>query len=353
MPFTPPSFAAIQASILRNIANQLPDADTGADSDFAIRANATASAIEGLYQHQAWMARQIFPDTADSDYLALHARTRGLSKKPGVAASGTIQLTGQQTAAISGPLLAQTPDGRQYTITATGAINAAQTISLAAVAIAPGSAGNAAAGTPVTLTQPPPGVNANATITTMVGGTDDETDADLLARLLDVIQRPPAGGNAADFRRWAMAVPGVTSAFVYPLRRGLGTCDVVITSAGGIPSAATLAAAQAYIDSVRPVTAKSSLVLAPTPLPIDHVIQVAMPGGSELQALALIQPALAAYFASLPPGTPYVRSQVETAISNLPGITDRLLAAPTGNVVPATAPAVQWCQLGNLSVSLM
>jgi len=354
MAYTHPDFSTIQANILRDIGNQLPGADTGADSDYAIRSNANASAVEGLYEHQAWIAKQIFPDTADPDYLLLHARLRGLSLKSGVGASGTIQLTGQPGAPVAAALLCQTLDGRQYQITGTGNVGADGTLTLAAGATTSGSVTNAASGTSLTLMSPPPGVNSTATIVSMVGGTDDETYAELLGRLLDVIQRPPAGGNQWDFRRWAMNVDGVTAAYVYPLRRGLGTCDIVITASGGLPSADTIAATQAYIDSQRPVTAKNCLVLAPTILTIDHVIQVAFPGGTAAQAQSLIQPGIQAYFAALLPGANYIKSQVESIISDTPGVTDRLLASPASNVVPEVdATVVQWCQLGNLNVSLM
>ncbi len=356
MSFPIKTFDGIQAGILRDISNKLPEADTGADSDYAIRANANASAIEGLYQHQQWIYKQIFPDSADPDNLALHARTRGLSKKLAVAAQGTIQVTGQPGAPITAALLVQTLDGRQYQTTATGTIGANGTLQLAATAVVVGSASNVDSTVVTTLTvfSPPNGVNAAATVVSMVGGTDDETDAELLARLLDVIRHPPAGGNQYDYRRWAMNVAGVSTAYVYPLRRGLGTCDVVITASGGLPSAATIAAVQAAIDSQRPVTAKGSLVIAPTIVTLDHVVQVAMPGGTQPQAYAAVQPGIAAYFASLAPGAKYVKSRVEGVITDTPGITDRLLVTPTANVVPEVdATVVQWLQLGNLVVSLM
>ncbi|MGL9773199.1 MAG: hypothetical protein ACR5LG_02480 [Sodalis sp. (in: enterobacteria)] len=47
-----PPHTEIADTLLRNIRNQLPDADTGSDSDYAVRANAIASALQGLYQHQ-------------------------------------------------------------------------------------------------------------------------------------------------------------------------------------------------------------------------------------------------------------------------------------------------------------
>lgn len=66
MPYTTPDYAAIRDRQLRDIRNLDADAHTQPDSDNFIRASATASAVEGLYDHQQWIARQIIPDTADT-----------------------------------------------------------------------------------------------------------------------------------------------------------------------------------------------------------------------------------------------------------------------------------------------
>lgn len=151
-----------------------------------------------------------------------------------------------------------------------------------------------------------------------------------------------------------MNVDGVSAAYVYPLRRGLGTCDVVITASGGLPSAATIANVQAAIDGQRCVTAKNSLVIAPTIVPINHVVQVAFPNGTADGAKAAITPGIAAYFAAIEPGANYVKSRVEGIITDTAGVTDRLLLTPTANQVPEVdATVVQWFQMGNLTVSLM
>ncbi len=57
-----------------------------------------------------------------------------------------------------------------------------------------------------------------------------ETDGDYLARLLNRIQQPPAGGNANDYIQWALAVTNVQNAWCFPLAQGLGTVDVVVTA---------------------------------------------------------------------------------------------------------------------------
>lgn len=123
MPFTVPAFSTIRDALLRDLKNQLPDAYVGPDSDYFIRATSVASAVEGLYQHQAWIVRQIFPDTADREYLELHARTRGLTRKAAVAAQGQISVAGTPGAAVPTGLTAKLGD-QTYVTTQAGVIDA-------------------------------------------------------------------------------------------------------------------------------------------------------------------------------------------------------------------------------------
>lgn len=58
----------------------------------------------------------------------------------------------------------------------------------------------------------------------------DETDADYLARILDDIQNPAAGGNLYDYRQWTEEIYGVAAAYVVPLAQGDGTVDVVVVA---------------------------------------------------------------------------------------------------------------------------
>ncbi|MBI5550755.1 MAG: baseplate J/gp47 family protein [Desulfobacterales bacterium] len=55
-----------------------------------------------------------------------------------------------------------------------------------------------------------------------------ETDAALLARLLEDIRRPPAGGNKYDYVKWALTIDNVAAAWCLPLAQGLGSVDVLI-----------------------------------------------------------------------------------------------------------------------------
>lgn len=106
-----------------------------------------------------------------------------------------------------------------------------------------------------------------------------ESDAALLARLLDYIQRPPAGGNKYDYVKWAMSIAGVTQAFCIPLAQGLGTVDVVIiadkaATGSEVPTEELIDTVKAYIDDVRPVTYSVFRVLGPTIVEQDVTMAV-------------------------------------------------------------------------------
>ncbi|MFY3986056.1 baseplate J/gp47 family protein [Achromobacter xylosoxidans] len=351
MPFIIPGLAQIRAALLRDLKNYLPDADVTPDSDFYVRATSVASAIEGLYQHQAWTVRQIFPDTADQEYLYMHAAVRGLSLKRAVPARGYLRIRGQAGVLVPQGLLAKRADGVLYRVTANAAMPEAGEVLCQAEAAAPGQAGNAADNTVVTLQAAPVGLEASTSLQSMRGGVDQEADSELLARLLELIRRPPAGGNRHDYRRWAMEVEGVTGAFAYPLRRGLGTIDVAIVSGDGLPSQDTIARVKAHIDDVRPVTAKSFMVVAPTLRPIDLLVYAELQGTSIDAASAAIKHALATQFAHIAPGTAWIRSQAEALVSNVPGVVDREIVAPETNVQPViNANAIEWLRMGTVTV---
>jgi uncharacterized phage protein gp47/JayE len=352
---TVPALAGITQQQLRDIRNQLPDADVSGDSDYAIRANAVSGVAQGLYNDQTWIQRQIFPDTADHDWLVMHARTRGLSPKPASAASGQLVLTGSVGVTVaSGLQFRPRGGGVLYQTTADTTLDDSGTATVSARATTTGTQGNLSDNTAATLLSAPQNVDSTATIQTMRGGTDAESDASLLARLLELMRRPPAGGNKYDYRRWAMEVSGVTEAYVYPLRRGYGTVDVVITANGDLPSEETLNAVQAHIDDLRPVTAKNTLVMAPEPVSVDVFVRVSLDGLSLDEARSRITQVLTDYFNRLAPGEIAVRTQLGALISDITGVVDYDLTAPTANVVPeVSAKTVQWIRPGTITVEVL
>lgn len=353
--FITPTIQETRDQQLRDIRDALPDedVDTGPDSDNAVRAMAASGVADGLYRYQSWILRQVFPDTAAPEFLELHASTRNVFRKKSTASSGSATLTG---AAGSDVPVGTQMRGETVSVETTEA----STIGEGGSAVVPvkslntGALTNTTAATSVQLVSPPMGINSAATVGILTGGTDKEADDSLLARYLDVLRQPPAGGNKYDYKRWALEVDGVTTAYVYPLRRGLGTVDVAITSANDVPPPDLVNAVLAHIEDLRPVTAKDTLVVSPDKVPVDFEIQVSLSGLSLQQATPLVQAVVTDFMNRLEPGESLVISQLETQISLIPGITDRKVVTPAGNVTAVIDETQwQWLRAGSIDVVLM
>lgn len=130
-----------------------------------------------------------------------------------------------------------------------------------------------------------------------------ETDVELLARLLDHIRRPPAGGNKYDYVRWAKEIAGVLQAWPVSGGQGPGTVDVVILAdaeltGSEIPTAELLAQVRARIVDICPNDVKYLRVLAPEVLLQD--VTIARIGA--LYPSAYAEADITAYLQSFLPG---------------------------------------------------
>lgn len=353
--FVTPTIQGTRDQQLRDIRDALPDqdVDTGPDSDYGVRAMAVAGVADGLYRYQSWILRQVFPDTATPEFLELQASTRNVWRKKATASSGTATITGTPGSELP---INNEIRGQYVGVTTTEAavIGDDGTAIVAVKSTTTGAYTNTTAEFTATLVSPPMGINSTATVGILTGGTDQESPESLLARYLDVLRQPPAGGNKYDYKRWALEVDGVTSAYVYPLRRGLGTVDVAITSANDVPPQSLIDTVLAHIEDVRPVTAKDTLVVAPDKTPVDFVIQVSLNGLSLTQATPLVQAVVTDFMNRLEPGESLIVSQLETQISLIPGVTDRKVVTPSGNVTAIVDETQwQWLRAGIITVELI
>ena len=158
-----------------------------------------------------------------------------------------------------------------------------------------------------------------------------ETSGELLARLLEYIRRPPAGGNKYDYVKWALEVTDVAKAWCIPLAQGPGTTDVVIladaeNTGAEIPDQALLDTARAYIVDICPTSVKTLRVLAPT-----VIAQNVTMTGTELSDTAALENAISSYLSGLIPGQTLYRTQL-SALALSMGAIDAVIATPAANV---------------------
>lgn len=353
MAFATKSYGTIRDQILRDVQSVQPDTDIGVDSDTYARAAAVGATGEGLWQAAATLYRQIWADTADLDELLKHCAVRGIARKQASAASGIIQVTGQIGVILLAASAITHPSAALVT-TAEAVVGDDGTAQVTVAAVTPGTAANGLAGA-VTVTSPPLGLDAQAQLLApLSGGTDIESQAELLQRYLDDVRNPQSGGNDADYIRWAKAVAGVTTATVLGLRRGGGTVDVVITSAGGISSAPLIAAVQAAIDAKKPAGA-DVWVITPAVRIVDVDVQVELDGSVALSDVeAVVHDQVATLIDAMQPGDRLVRTRIGSAVNGLPGIADVHVVSPAANVAASDDPAtVGWIRLGAVSVEPM
>lgn len=352
--FIVPTLEEIRASILRDYQTYYPNADTSEDSDAYARASSLAACAEGIYAHQKWLIKQFFPDTADTEFLEKHAGLRGLRRRNATYAAGKgATISGNPDAVIAVGLQIKTEDGRFYETTESAVISSGGTAVVAVRSLATGAVQNIKTATKGSFMAAPVGVSTDVVLNDVVGATNAESDSSLLERLLNKIRRPAAGGNKYDYKDWALEVDGVEQAYVYPLRRGLGTVDIAITADNGVPSDDTVRRAQEYIDQERPVTAKESKVVKPDVTKVNFNIQVKISGVALNDIKTAIRNALTYYFNGLIPGDDLIVSQCEAVVSDLIGVVDRRFIAPNANRKADVINKIEWFRLGEITVTEM
>lgn len=342
MPLVRPTLKTLIDRAIADINARLPDADARLPfSNLNVLAHVQGAGVHGLYGYLDWIAKQVFPDTAETEALERWASIWGVMRKAAVPAIGCVTLTGAPGKTVPTGTILQRADGQQYHTTADAALVDGMA-DAPVVAVVAGKAGSCAAGVGLNLVSPVAGINPSGIVTAVgvTGGAEAETDDDLRERLLSRIRQPPHGGAANDYVTWALEVAGVTRAWVYPGELGGGTVTVRFvrdndgSAAAIIPDAAEVAAVQDYIDARRPVTAQVTVV-APAAAPLDFQIQGLVPNTAAVRAAvqAELQDLL---IREATPGGTILLSHIRAAISAAVGETDYVLVSPVANVANTT-----------------
>ena len=350
MPFARPSLTDLIERAASDIEAGLPGADARLRrSNLGVLARMHAAGVHGLYGYLDWLARQMMVDTAETVFLDRYAGIWGVLRRPAAFAAGNVTVPGTDGVMVPAATQLQRSDGVAYTTTADATVASGVAL-LPVAAVVAGAAGNAGAGTQMTLVQPISGVAGMGVVAAggITQGAEAESDDALRGRILARIQQPPMGGSAADYVAWAMEVPGVTRAWCYPLENGVGTVVVRFVrddDASMIPDTAEVAAVQAYIAERRPVTAQVT-VLAPSAVALDMTIQLT-------PNTAAVRTAVQAELADLlrreaTPGGTILLSHLREAISVAAGETNNVLVTPTADV---THTAGQIAVLGTITWS--
>lgn len=211
------------------------------------------------------MYKAAFAETSWGEYLTLRAAEHGISRREATKAIGELTVTG--SGAVPEGSLFATQSGVLFHATEDTQITGQGVIAIEAETA--GISGNVKAGAITVISMSIPGITAVMNIDATHDGFDEESDAELLERLLFKVRQPATSGNANDYIEWATSVEGVGKAIVKKLWNGNGTVKVLVTDANGAPASSELIEKVAtYIDDKHPVGATVT-VAAPEILTVN------------------------------------------------------------------------------------
>lgn len=211
----------------------------------------------------------VLPDTAIDTYLDKSVAAFGITRKPATAA--VRQMIASAAVSIG---TRWAINSIVYSVAADLGGNVYE-----AICETTGEIGNQYSGALTPLSNIT-GVTAELT-EIITAGTDEETDEALRERFFTKVQLPATSGNVYHYQQWAMEVPGVGNAKVFPLDDGPGTVTVLVVDDDGEISEILPVTVAEYIETVRPIGATVT-VAAPEPLTIDVSANILLDGSKTL-----------------------------------------------------------------------
>lgn len=249
--FTPPEIVdgaepeEIQQRMMDALPDGIDDMPGGFPYDFTM-----PTAIEKSELIQFHLVRTLmlmFPQYAWGDWLDLHAAAAGIERRPAGYASGSVTVTGDPGTVI--------PDGAIFCTEATDSTPALEyaansmaiipesgSVTVEVTAVEAGRESNTKKNTVVFALTSIKGLSTVNNPDDITGGTDVESDEDLLERIEEENFRDGATfiGNDSDYIRWAKEVVGVGDCIVVPTWNGPGTVKLIIVDSNGEPANARL-----------------------------------------------------------------------------------------------------------------
>ena len=335
MPFPVPTPQELREQCESEIKAEFPTAQPRLVNSFlGVLCKAFSLAFHGMYIYLTCIADQIFVSTSSDENLDLHGTEVGVDRREATASSGTVQATGVDASVI--PIGAELVDGNGQTYETTESVAIAGGVASVAVeSVTFGSATNQLTGVNLNFVSPAAGVDTLTTVEApgIEGGADRESDESYRDRIIERKRRPIQCGTASDYEQWALEVPDVTRAFVFPQEDGVGTVRVRFMMddkyANGIPQPVDVAAVEANIMAQMPINV-DLFVSAPVPVTQDIDVRVS-PFNPDV--VSAVEAELNDLFQrDTVPGGELLISRIREAVSNAPGEENNIVDNPTTDV---------------------
>lgn len=221
-----------------------------------------ASVDAGMYHQMQgdldFLARQIFPDSAEGDYLRAHWSSR-VPPMYAVKANGTAIVSGAAGQPVPAGLTFQSDAGNRYYTESAGRIGSDGEATVQAKAEKAGADSNIAAGKNLKIISAiQSGIDSNAATgeNGIIGGSDGESDEEYLTRVLIALRNPSRYGKKGDYETWAIdSTPEVSDAWEFKDFGVFGALLIQVINGNqttGVYPVDNLQEVRDYINSVSP-----------------------------------------------------------------------------------------------------
>lgn len=292
---------------------------------------------EMLEFHLVQTLKIMFPAWADAAWLDLHAKARGLQRKPANKATGKLRITGIPGTTIPSGYKFASPaiDGNtsiEYETVGRHDIGTSGVVDVLISSIETGTIGNVPIGTITLMMTPLSGITSITNIDPVTGGTTEEDDDTLRIRLaeLDAAEGASFVGSDNDYIKWAKEIPGVGSALIIPEWNGPGTVKVIVIDANGQPANLTIINA-VYNNIISPIDrikrkapiGATVTVEAPMPKVLNYVFALDIHmGETQGTVLERFGTQLQSYYIEVKKEGVVRHTQIASILTKTPGVKD-------------------------------
>ena len=246
--FDTKSFEEFREEVLENISDRYSKVEGSYTSDIVA---GVCRELEKLSENIASLESAIFVTANSGEYLIRRCADYGITRKLATAAVITVTVTADtDTVLKSGAELTDSNGKVFFELTQATELTASVPTAVTAVCTSTGK-----------LSIPENSIRFVSSVSGIVitneaqiSGTDDETDEALFRRLQFRLQNQPGCGTAADYKRWALEIPGVGYAKVKVSATGEITTCIADDDCGPV-SSTQISAVMANYDEKRPLGA--------------------------------------------------------------------------------------------------
>lgn len=222
-----------------------------------------------LYGELNRVSTVVWPDETGGEYLDLHAKAVGLTRKLGAKAEVILQIAAEPGYVVPDGTAFLTETNLYFYTRETVTVPEEGEVKVLATAKEVGTEYNVSENSIVIRFTDDTRIEKVTNPQAAAGGVAIESDRDFYNRIDRARKRPGTSGNRHHYEEWALEVPGVGNALCIPLWAGRGTVKVIIADEHHNPvDDAVLLRCTDHIEEQRPI-GPTVTVVTTTPVKIN------------------------------------------------------------------------------------